>query len=107
MHFFDTDLYHHHLQAKLTEMHDFVEANFIESASRQRAHYNKHSQTRKFKVGDQVWLSISIDKKLDPQWDGRWTITALKGPLNMEISDGTISKVIHVNWLSSNSANFH
>ena len=38
-------------------------------------------------------------KKLDPQWDDRWTITAVKGPLNMEISNGTVSKVIHVNRL--------
>ena len=99
MHFFDTDSHHHHLQAKLAEMRDFVETNLAESASRQRDHYNKHSQTRKFTVGDHVWLSIPTAKKLDPQWDGRWTITALKGPLNMEISDGTVSKVVHVNWL--------
>ena len=99
MHFFDTDSHHHHLQAKLAEMHDFVEANFIESASRQRDHYNKHFQTGKFTVGDKVWLFIPTAKKLDPRWDGRWTITALKGLLNMEISDGTVSKVVHVNWL--------
>ena len=99
MHFFDTDSHHHHLQAKLAEMRDFVETNLAESASRQRDHYNKHSQTRKFTVGDHVWLSIPTAKKLDPQWDGRWTITALKGPLNMETSDGIVSKVVHVNWL--------
>ena len=99
MHFFDADSHHHHLQAKFAEMRGFVEANLVESASRQRDHYNKHSQTRKFAVGDHVWLSIPTAKKLDPQWDGRWTITALKGPLNMEIFDGTVSKVVHVNQL--------
>ena len=71
-------------------MHDFVETNLAESASRQR---------RKFAVRDCVWLSIPTAKKLDPQWDGRWTITAVKEPLNMEISNGTISKVVHVNTL--------
>ena len=80
-------------------MRDFLEANIVESDSRQRDYYNKHSQDRKFAVGDGVWLSIPSARKLDPQWDGRWTITAVKGPLNMEISDGNISKVVHVNRL--------
>ena len=50
-------------------------------------------------VGECVWLSIPTAKKLDPQWDGGWTITKVKGPLNMEVSDGNISKVVHVNRL--------
>ena len=78
MHFFDTNSHHHHLQAKLAEMHDLVQPNLLESASRQRDHYNKHSQTRKLTVGDYIWLSIPTAKKLDPQWDDRWIITALK-----------------------------
>ena len=80
-------------------MRDFVETNLAGSASRQSNNYNKHSQTRQFKVGDHVWLSIPTAKKLHPKWDGRWTITAVKGPLNMPISDGTVSKVVHVNRL--------
>ena len=50
-------------------------------------------------MGDHVWLSIPTAKKLDPKWDSRFTITAVKGPLNMQISDGTVSKVVHVNRL--------
>ena len=96
---FHVNSYQQHLQAKLAEMRDFVGTNLTESANRQRDNYNKHSYTRKFAVGDHVWLSIPTAKKLDPQWDGRWTITAVKGPLNMEISDGTVSKVVHVNRL--------
>jgi len=41
---FDTVSYPSHLQAKLAEMRDFVETNLVESASRQRTNYNKHSQ---------------------------------------------------------------
>ena len=99
LHSFDADSYQHHLQAKLAEMRGFVEINLAGSASRQSNNYNKHSQTRQFKVGDHIWLSIPTAKKLDPKWDGRWTITAVKGPLNMQISDGTVSKVVHVNRL--------
>ena len=47
-----------------------------------------------------MWLSILTAKKLDPQWEGRWTITAEKGPLNMEKST---SKVVHVNRFSQPS----
>ena len=97
LHSFDADSYQHHLKAKLAEICDFVETNLKGSISRQSNNYNKHSQTRQFKVGEGVWLSIPTAKKLDPKWDGRWTITAVKGPLNMQISDGTISKVVHVN----------
>ena len=99
LHSFDGDSYQHHLKAKLAEMRDFVETNLTGSASRQSNNYNKHSQSRQFKVGDHVWLSIPTAKKLDPKWDGRWTITAVKGPLNMQISDGVVSKVVHVNRL--------
>ena len=83
-------------------MRDFVETKLAESANRQRTNYNKHSHNRKFAVGDRVWLSIPTAKKLDPHWDGRWTITAVKGPLHIEIPDGTISKVVHVNRLRCN-----
>jgi len=44
-----------------------------------------------------VWLSIPTAKKLDPQWDGRWTIKAVKSPLNIEITQNC--KVAHVNRL--------
>ena len=55
--------------------------------------------TRHFTVGDHVWLSVPTARKLDPCWDVKWTITAVKGPLVMEISNGTTSKVVHVNRL--------
>ena len=63
IHFFDIDSHHYQLQAKLAEMCDFIEANLVESASRQRDHYNRHSQTRKFTVGDHVCMSIPTAKK--------------------------------------------
>jgi len=46
-----------------------------------------------------VWQSVPATRKLDPRWDGTWIITPVKGPLVMEISNGTISKVVHVNRL--------
>jgi len=80
-------------------MRDFVEVNLVESAHRQKINYNKHSSVRHFTVGDHVWLSFLTARKFDPHWDGKWTITAVEGLLIMEISDGTTSKVAHVNRL--------
>jgi len=76
-----------------------VEANLVELANRQATNYNKLSSTQHFAVGDCVWLSIPTARKLDPRWDGKWTITAVKGLLVMKISNGTTSKVVHVNRL--------
>jgi len=42
---FDSTSYSSHLQAKLAEMRDFVEANLVESANRQATNYNKLSST--------------------------------------------------------------
>ena len=35
-------------------------------------------------------------KKLQPHWDGKWTVK-LKGPCNLELTNGNQSKVVHVN----------
>jgi len=91
--------YQAHLSAKLAEMNDFVNSNLAEATTRQKRSYDKVTATREFKAGNYVWLSIPTARKLDPQWDGRWTVKAVKSPLNMEITDGKNCKVVHVNRL--------
>ena len=54
---------------------------------------------RTFKAGDLVWLSIPMAGKLDPRWEGGWKVKACKSPVNMEVSDGTRNRVVHVNRL--------
>ena len=49
--------------------------------------------------GDLVWLSIRKASKLAPHWEGEWKITEVKNNVNVKISKGTQSKVIHVNCL--------
>ena len=96
---FDPKSYSAHLSAKLAELQDFVEANLAAAAEHQRSAYDKHSMTRSFKIGDLVWLSRPTARKLDPRWEGDWRVTSLKGPLNVEITDGRRTRVVHVNWL--------
>ena len=36
-------------------------------------------------------------RKLQPHWDGKWIISKVKGPCNLELTDGHQSKVVHVN----------
>jgi len=61
-----------------------------EAATRQK-NYDKVKKGQEFKVGDCVWLFILMAKKLDPQWDGRWTVKAVRSALNVEITDGKSS----------------
>ena len=96
---FDSTSYPAYLQAKLAVMYDFVETNLAAAADRQKAVYDQHSSEPHFAVGDPVWLSIPTAGKLDPRWEGRWSIMSIKSPVNMEISDGKRIKVVHSNRL--------
>ncbi|KAL5503291.1 hypothetical protein EMCRGX_G010217 [Ephydatia muelleri] len=81
------------LQAKMAELQDLVEAHIAESAHRQKVDYDRHSEERQFKGGDLVWLSVPTAGKLDPRWEGNWTVRSVKSPVTMEISDGDRTKV--------------
>ena len=96
---FDPTSYQAYLQAKLAEIRDFVETNLVEAAQRQKAQFDKHSKERSFGVGDPVWVSIPTAGKLDPRWEGNWTIKAIKSPSTFEISNANKCKVVHINRL--------
>ena len=90
---FDATSYPAHLCSKLAELKDFVDSNLAAAASHQKANYDQHTSSPNFSVGDSVWLSVPTAGKLDPRWEGRWRIKAIKSSVNMEISDGTRTKV--------------
>ena len=57
-----------------------------------------HSWSWHFNVGeDKVWLSISTAGKLDSRWEGKWRIKTIKSPINVEITDGSGVRVVHIN----------
>ncbi|KAL5493310.1 hypothetical protein EMCRGX_G014468 [Ephydatia muelleri] len=87
------------LQAKMAELQDLVEAHIAESASRQKVDYDRHSAERQFKSGDLVWLSVPTAGKLDPRWEGNWTVRSTKSSVTVEITDGERTKVVHTNRL--------
>ena len=93
------DEYQGTMQAKLAELMDFVETHMVDAARHQKQEYDKHMGIRTFKAGDLVWLSIPTAGKLDPRWEGGWKVKACKSPVNMEVSDGTRNRVVHVNRL--------
>ena len=96
---FDAQSYPAHLQAKLAELRDWVESNLAAVAHKQKSAYDRHSTLPKFSVGDTVWLSIPTAGKLDSRWEGGWTVKLIKIPVNLEITKGSRSKVIHTNCL--------
>ena len=68
-------------------------------AFHQQEAYDKtyKARGRKFKIGEAVWLSIPTAGKLQSRWEGMWIVKAIKSEVNLEISDGVRTKVVHVN----------
>jgi len=60
-------------QRKLIELRELVDANLVESASRQEHSY-QGSKLPLFKKGQRVLLSNSTRGKLDPRWTGPWVV---------------------------------
>ena len=94
---FDSSTYPGHLTAKLAELRDFVESELAAAGHNYKTNYDKHIRTRSFVSGDPVWLSIPTAGKLDPRWEGRWVVKAIKSPENIEIMNGRTLRVVHVN----------
>ena len=96
---YDASSYKSTLQAKMAELVDFVESKLASASADQKRAYDKSSTQRSFKVNDPVWLSIPTAGKLDPRWEGDWEVVAVKGPVNVKISDGERTKIVHINRL--------
>ena len=62
---FDLASYQSQLQAKMAELHDFVESKLALVASKQKCSYGKKSNQQSFNVNDPVWLSVPTAGKLD------------------------------------------
>ena len=97
---FDPSSYQAQLRAKLAALQDFVEAHMVEKATAQKTSYDNHSTTtRSFNVGDLVWLSQPTAGKLDPRWDGSWIVKSIHSPVTLQITNGKLHKVVHINRL--------
>ena len=96
---FDATSYADHICAKLAELRDLVEANTVEAAEKQKLMYDLHTKSRSFKEGDPVWLPVPTAGKLQPKWEGGWKVTKIENPVNVQISSGHHSKIVHVNRL--------
>ena len=94
---FDTTTYASHLKAKLQAIQNFVHTNLTKCAEQQKRQYDRHTLPRSFNPSDPVWLSVPTVKKLQQHWDEKWTVSKVKGPCNLELTDGHQSKVVHVN----------
>jgi len=94
---FDPNTYSAKLQAKLAHLQDLVQSNLAAAAQNQKLLYDKHSKMRAFQSGYLVWLSFPTRDKLHPRWEGKWTVVEVKTPINLQITYGKSSKVVHTN----------
>ena len=79
-----------------------MEANSAASASNQKhSNDNRASTPPSFQVGNPVWLSVPTAGKLDPKWEGEWTVKSVKSPVSIEISNDSknSTRVVHANRL--------
>ena len=95
----DVTSYQHQLQAKLSQLMDFVEAHNIQASNQQKQYFDKQTLARTFSVGDPVWLSIPTAGKLDPRWEGKWIIQSVVSPTTFTIHDGLRTKTVHIDRL--------
>ena len=95
----DVTSYQHQLQAKLSQLMDFVEAHNIQASNQQKQYFDKQTLARTFSVGDPVWLSIPTAGKLDPKWEGDWITQSVVSPTTYTIHDGLRTKTVHIDRL--------
>ena len=89
---FDPGNYSFHLQAKLASLQDLVHNNLT-------ANVHQHTHTRSFSSEDLVWLLVPTRGKLQLKWQGKWKVIELKNPVNVKITNGQNTKVVHINRL--------
>ena len=94
---FDSSSYSAYLLTKLAKLQDLVANNTDVAAQKQKSYCNKNSVTRTFSVGKPIWLSIPTARKLQPRWEGKWTVQEIRGPVNLKITDGKCTKVVYIN----------
>ena len=53
---------------------------------------------RRFKRGDIIWLRIPHRGKLDPRWEGKWSVSDILSDVNLRIEhQGGRRKIVHIN----------
>ena len=83
-----------------------LHANLAKSAEQQKRQYDRHTTAScSFNPGDPVWLSVPTARNLQPHWEGKWTVSKVKGPCNVKLSNGHQCKVVHVNRVSTTGPN--
>lgn len=91
---FKPNTYQSQLQIKLAD-------HIVSVAAALKSGYNYSS----VQTGDLLWLSVCTAGELDPRWDGRWKVKAVKSPVSMRINDGRQNKVPYINQLQEFNSN--
>ena len=94
---FDPSSHQDYLQEKNSSLCDFVESKATQAAQRQKISHILWSTTQVFNVNDPVWLSLQNVGKLDPRWEGKWSVSRVNNKINPEITDGVRTKVVDFN----------
>ena len=67
---FDPMSYQVELRSRLAEFRYLVDTHHAQAAHHKKSQYDRHAQSREFRVVDPVWLSCPRAGKLDARWEG-------------------------------------
>ena len=98
---YDTVSYEKQLKERLGKYERLVKEHLLIAMQSQKDWYDTNaSRVVLFRVGEPVWLSIPIRSKLQPRWEGGWTVMEILNRVNVRIRHkDTRERVVHVNRL--------
>ena len=92
----DPNEYSHHLQRKLLEIRELVDANIVQSAGRQQ-HFHTSTKPPHLRQGQTVLLNNPTKGKLDPRWTGPWVVQQYENSTTLRLKKGEKEQVVHIN----------
>ena len=87
--------YSEKLQRKILELREWVDANIIESAIRQKNPYHSGTGTTASLVEGLV--NNPTRNKLEPHWTGPWIVQKIVDITGVRVKMGTREQVVHIN----------
>lgn len=97
---YNHESYYSILRHKLQRSYAIARKNILNNKEKSKMYYDQKTKPCSYHVGDKVLLKAENRKhKLTEIWAGPYRVTAVKSPVNTEISIGKRTKIIHNNRL--------
>lgn len=97
---YNVDDYSKILRYQIQRSHELAKLNQDQAKARSKKYYDKGAKTRRFHIGQRVWLRNPARKnKFSPIWLGPYKITDVPTTVNVRLKIGKVDKVYHNNLI--------